>query len=196
MIETLSKTFIGIDPSLTRTAVCVLRLGHLSNQFTHETFIFGSKPASSLLGRISRYNELISQVWFEVCQAKPSVIAIEGYSYASQGRGHLDLVEYGGLLRAELCCASDCLVFEVPPTSLKKFVLGKGVGDKTLMALGVFKRWGVEFPTNDETDAYALARVAACLGGTSTPENESQRAVIDSILGQKKEKKPKKKVRV
>ena len=46
----------------------------------------------------------------------------------------------------------------VAPQALKKFVTGKGNVKKDQMKLAVFKRWGVEFPTTDETDAYALAQ--------------------------------------
>ena len=48
----------------------------------------------------------------------------------------------------------------VPPSTLKKFVTGSGVAPKNKMMLGVYKKWGVEFETDDEADAYALARAA------------------------------------
>ena len=48
----------------------------------------------------------------------------------------------------------------VATTTLRKFVLGglKGSG-KEATVLASYKRWGVEFPTNDECDAHALAQL-------------------------------------
>lgn len=51
----------------------------------------------------------------------------------------------------------------VPPTTLKKFVIGKGVGEKEFMLLESFKKWGVSFGSNDECDAYGLVRFGEAL---------------------------------
>jgi crossover junction endodeoxyribonuclease RuvC len=51
----------------------------------------------------------------------------------------------------------------VAPTSLKKFVTGSGRGDKNIMLLEAYKKWGVDCKNDDENDAHALARVAQAL---------------------------------
>lgn len=48
---------------------------------------------------------------------------------------------------------------QVPPTSLKKFVTGKGNAGKEEVVLGAYKHWGVEFTDNNACDAYCLARL-------------------------------------
>jgi crossover junction endodeoxyribonuclease RuvC len=49
----------------------------------------------------------------------------------------------------------------IPPTSLKAYVTGKGNAPKELMIREVFKKWKYEADDNNDSDAYALARVAA-----------------------------------
>ena len=54
-------------------------------------------------------------------------------------------------------------VVEVPPSTLKKFVTGKGNAKKDQMMLAIYKRWGTEFDNNDAADAYALAQYGRTL---------------------------------
>jgi Holliday junction resolvasome RuvABC endonuclease subunit len=42
------------------------------------------------------------------------------------------------------------------PATLKAFATGKGAGDKTPMAMAAYKRAGVEFPDDNQCDAYWL----------------------------------------
>jgi Holliday junction resolvasome RuvABC endonuclease subunit len=42
------------------------------------------------------------------------------------------------------------------PNSLKKYATGKGTGDKIPMALAALKRAGLEFPNDNEADAFWL----------------------------------------
>jgi len=46
------------------------------------------------------------------------------------------------------------------PTTLKKFITGKGNAKKELMLLKVYKKWGKEFDNNNICDAYSLAEYA------------------------------------
>lgn len=48
----------------------------------------------------------------------------------------------------------------VLPATLKKYATGKGTGDKTPMALEAFKRAGVEFPDDNQCDAWWLWHMA------------------------------------
>jgi len=42
---------------------------------------------------------------------------------------------------------------------VKKFATGKGTAKKEDMAVAIYKRWNKEFGTNDEADAYVLAKI-------------------------------------
>ena len=175
---------IGIDPSLTNTAVCVLdERGNVVGQKR-----FASKPAYGLRARIERFNKLAEEVCEYACTHAInhlgwSYVCIEGYAYSRNEVGQADQHEFGGLLRSMLLAKIMSLQpIEVGPTSLKKFVVGKGNAKKSQMMLAVYKRWGVECATDDDADAYGLARMALCLGGYAEPENVQQREAIATVL--------------
>ncbi len=53
----------------------------------------------------------------------------------------------------------------VAPTTLKKFVTGRGNADKPAMVAAIVRQWGGELPAEantDELEAYALARLGRC----------------------------------
>jgi Holliday junction resolvasome RuvABC endonuclease subunit len=90
---------------------------------------------------------------------QPCLVAIEGYAMGSKTRPQM-AGELGGHLRLLLWQAGIPYII-VPPTTLKKYVLGSGNAAKELMLKEVFKRWGYDTDSNDRADAYGLARVAA-----------------------------------
>ena len=206
---------VGIDLSLTSTGIALA-----TNDYPDRGYpggVFGRSWAlvpPKELSHFERLHWLFGQI--RVIPQKFSyadLFVIEGYSYGSkQGR------EIAGEVRgaAIMAMLNDFVVgsaFEnagevvsrmdlnkivlVPPTSLKKFVLGKGAGDKDMMRLGVYKRWGFEAATNDEVDAYALARIGlAHLMGDAAVLTVPQQEVIDKVFGGEVEKgksKPRKK---
>lgn len=168
------KTAVGIDPSLTGSAVVVMRA-----DLTFDAERFGSDPAKGL-ARIERFKGLAAKVLFAI-PADVSIVLLEGYSYGSAGRALTDLGEYGGLLRMRLLKLG-CPVFEVPPTTLKLFVTGKGNASKQAMAVGVYKHWGYEPADGDRVDAYGLARMAATVAGFCKAANDGQRRALAKII--------------
>lgn len=51
---------------------------------------------------------------------------------------------------------------QVPPTTLKKYVTGKGTGvQKNQMLLFTFKHWDVEFTDDNAADSYGIARIVS-----------------------------------
>jgi Holliday junction resolvasome RuvABC endonuclease subunit len=127
---------------------------------------------------------------------KPAVICIEHYTLGSNSPGTADRIEYGGLLRYVLV-SSGWGLFEVNQSTLKKWATGKGKfppnSGKTPMIVSLTTRYKVELATDDEYDAYALARVAMQLAKFEQPTNQAQRECIESITTVKV-KKPRKKV--
>lgn len=178
----------AIDPSLTGTAVCLWQPGKPEPEFVRR---FGSEAIPDLLGRLKRYRKLRDEVLAQVEFSDLTLILIEGYSMGSKGQAITGLAEFGGLLRNQLVRNKGPLVLEVPPTTLKKFVTGTGQCDKGRVQAHAAKRWGVIFDTNDETDAYVLARFGLCYQDIELCETASQREVVTKF----KTPKPKKKKR-
>jgi len=177
------KTVVGLDPSLTGFAWCIYGLDGRESAETGVAVDTG--PAVFLPDRIVRYSGIIAQVLAQIDKLEyPEQIAIEGYSMGSRGRALSGLCEFGGVLRQTLMTRYPCELVEVAPSLVKKFITGKGAGkgtDKTGMAMSTYKRYGLEFDTSDEVDAYGLARIAACLVGAEEPQTAFQREVIEKL---------------
>lgn len=153
------KTVIGIDPSLTATAVC-----RMAEDGSVKMLVYGSKANDGkVYNRLARYMELVDDITIgPLWIPDPKLVLIEGYSYGSNPRS-VHLGEFGGLLRQRLVEREH--VIEIPPKTLKKFTTGKGNASKIAMVAAIVKRWDVEFKTDDEYDAYALARLGLAVLG-------------------------------
>ena len=84
----------------------------------------------------------------------------------------------------------------VAPSSLKKFVIGSGKGEKNLMLLHVFKKWGIEAVNDDEADAVALARVGVALVNPDAAKHKYEKEVLAVITAEKKTKRSREKAMV
>jgi crossover junction endodeoxyribonuclease RuvC len=94
---------------------------------------------------------------------KVEPIFIEGYGFSFRGCD-FKLAELGGILRLGINENLELPFYEVPPTTLKLFVTGKGNSPKNVMLEQVFRRFkiGSEILKDDnQVDAYALARFGA-----------------------------------
>ncbi len=171
-----TRTIVGIDPSLTATAVCPYSM--LPNQ--PDIDVFSSTPAVGLQRRIGRYQLLTKQVVAVVKEAEPAAVFIEGHSFGSRDRGTIDRAEYRGILSAALLAVCPH-VYEVPPATLKLFITGKGNANKTIVITACVKHYGVEYKTDDAYDAYGLCRLGACVLGWEPPTNAAQKRAIEKL---------------
>jgi Holliday junction resolvasome RuvABC endonuclease subunit len=85
------------------------------------------------------------------------LVVMEGYANAAKF-GREAAGELGWAVKRTVFLATEEIPLVVPPTSLKKFVTGKGNAKKNEMLLGVFKQWGVEFSDDNQADAFALEK--------------------------------------
>ena len=171
--------FIGLDPSLSATAVCVL-----DSDGTHEMSVFASKPSGTHVhARYDRYWDVVRRTMDVVKVSRCGQVFIEGYSMGARGRAVSAMIEFGWTLRIALNPYAE--VIEVPPSCVKKFVTGKGNADKSAVILGVYKRWGLECKTSDEADAYGLAQIAKAYE-TGECATQQQREVIAVLKGEKR----------
>lgn len=87
------------------------------------------------------------------------VIAIEGFSYGSRGRGMSFQFGYGYAVRIAMWTANKPYLI-VTPSQLKKYATGKGNSSKDNMILPIYKKWGFEHDSDNVRDAYVLAQIA------------------------------------
>lgn len=162
---------LGIDPSLTGTGLVVASDGGEPA----EKALVGTKPGDA----IPRIKAILDRVHILLTIYNPDLVVIEGLSFNSKGGMQFDRTGLHYILRWEMAKArviADQIKI-VPPTTLKKFVTGKGNSPKELMLLKTFKRWGVEFSDHNICDAYCLARwgLAYLAGETALPKPKQRK---------------------
>lgn len=149
---------IGLDISLNATGVCIVH-GDPTKQAGHGLYVRAKLiDVGKKLRGPERLSVVTNQVWRLVEQwrlAKPGALfVIEGYAY-SASHAH-SMGELGGCIRKTIWEHGGNILV-VPPTTLKKFVTGKGNGDKNLMLKHVYKRWGYDAEDDNQCDAFACA---------------------------------------
>ena len=156
--------YIGLDIS-TKTGLAVINTDHPNYEGITVTTAF---ITSKYLG-IKRADDITKQCMAFIKSDIPCPVTngykimIEGYGFARTQ--HLQpLFEVGTVLRYCLFLKNYSYI-EVPPTSLKKFVTGKGNVKKEMMLKEVYKRWKIDCDTNDEADAVGLAYMGMALDG-------------------------------
>lgn len=151
-----SPLYIGIDQSYSGFAITVL------NNFGYTTSVYKSEKRG--IDRLADIRDHLNTTLDSVYQwAPPADVAIEGYAFGSQMANMLG--ELGGMVKLTLW-ERDIYPLIVPPTSLKKYVAGKGTGvPKSQILLQVYKKWGVEFSDDNAADSYALAKLVSASHG-------------------------------
>jgi len=165
----------GIDPSLTGFAVCVG-----DGQDDAVARFSSSKLGEGVVPRMKRIDMLVGDAMKLLDEWRPDAVFIEAYSFGSKFNREV-MAEVGAIARWHLVDFTD-KVFEVAPTTLKKFTTGSGKGQKDQMAAHVVKRWKRMFSNNDEVDAFALYRLGLVAAGIVEPDNLHQEGACSTVL--------------
>jgi hypothetical protein len=154
--------YIGIDQSYSGFAITVL-----GSDSSYETTV-----AKFDTGGVSRLYEIQNHLQKTVYEASErgfvQDIAMEGYAYGREF-GVAQSGELGGAVKLALYGMKNVgkgnFPLIVAPTSLKKYVTGRGTGvQKNQILLQVFKKWNVEFTDDNAADSYGLAHIASGKG--------------------------------
>ena len=173
----MSIKIVGIDASLASTGMC--QMGNILETVT-------TSIQSKLTGP-QRLIEIRRKMWDFVRGSE--LVVLEDYSFASGNQAH-QIGELGGILRVTFF-ENGLRVLKVSPSQLKKFITGKGNAKKEEIAVAIFKKWGREFKTNDEADAFVLARIGMAYMGHTNGLTAYQQEVIDALHGKSEVKKKK-----
>lgn len=167
---------LGIDSSLTGLALAWWSptLGEGARELT-------SEAAGPLLeDRFRRYATLVSEVRETAATVDPTLVLLEGYSYASTG-SVIVLAELGSQLRS-MFLASPWPLVEVAPAEVKKHATGKGNATKPLVVSSIASRLRRVFASDNLADATAILLLG--LGvlelsppGLPTSANQTQREI-------------------
>lgn len=147
-----SPIYMGIDQSYSGFGITFL------NSFGYTTTVYKSEKRG--IDRLADIQAHLNDRLDAASQWAPLAdVAMEGYAFGSQMANMLG--ELGGMVKLTLW-ERDVYPLIVPPTSLKKYVTGKGNGvSKSQMLLYVYKKWGVDLGDDNAADSYALAKIVS-----------------------------------
>lgn len=169
---------VGLDLSLTSTGVVILEKGKIVIEKVIKSKPNGDGPIQEMV----RLNSIIDGINAILLKHKPvDMVLIEGLAFMA--RNTTALVQLAGLnymIRNFLLNNKDLLGLKegmviVAPTTLKKFITGKGNANKEIMMLEVYKQYGVSLYDNNINDAFSLAKVGECMidkGKLTRPQQE------------------------
>lgn len=139
---------IGIDQSLTSSGICVVD----GKKVKMSTTI---KPEST--DEVDRLIEIESVLAEIITSSNVEIAVMEGYSFMSGGR-LASLGELGGIVK-KLLRQLGIDFYIVAPMTLKKFCNSSKSKGKNKVMLEIYKRYGVEFEDDNQTDAFGLAMI-------------------------------------
>lgn len=146
-----NSVYVGIDQSYSGFAITLL------NDSGYRTTVYKSEKRG--IQRLADINEHLITILADKLILD---VAIEGYAFGSQMANMLG--ELGGMVKLGLYRLGHYPLI-VPPTSLKKYVAGKGTGiSKSQMMLYTFKNFGVDLPDDNAADSYGLAHLVSGKG--------------------------------
>jgi len=154
--------YVGIDQSLTGTGICVV---DKSGDIVKMRLI---APPKKFSRGVPRLDFICRSILEFIADLQGSVATVrEGYSYGSKGRSVFDLGELGGCIDLSLFMRrrvdppeeTRTRHFVVSPSVMKKWSLGQGdVKKDTSYLMKVLQKTGIQFPDDNQADAYMHAR--------------------------------------
>ena len=159
---------IGLDLSLTATGIARFENG----ETTFTTLRSNDTGMERLLDIEARVLDCI----YPHCR----LVVVEGIAFSRNDPSAQERAALHYFLRRNFFQNSARYVL-VPPSTLKKFVTGKGTAEKSLVMMEVYKRWRLSAGNDNEADAIGLAMIGACLLGEMGTQNEAQREVLATI---------------
>lgn len=147
-----SIAWVGLDQSYSGFGVV-----KLDNEGDPQTRLWKFPPKDSAGMRLGDIYVMLVTFFTQLQNAYDEVhIAMEGYA---NGRtfNREKMGELGGVVKMSHATVFGTDPTVVPPTSLKKFVTGKGTASKDDMVSAVQSKWAKDITNNNVADAYGLA---------------------------------------
>lgn len=179
----MASIVVGLDLSLAATGMVRLAVGadHIEGELAK---LVKSKPTEekSPTAEMHRLLTIKEEIRSFLEIEQPDLVAIEGLAFMA--RNTTALVQLAGLsyLVREWLVLKRIHFVIVAPTTLKKFIVGKGNAQKDLMMMETYKRYDRTYTDNNECDAHALAQVCLALRGDNTrPLTAFQEQVVNLL---------------
>lgn len=176
---------IGIDPSLTGTAILQM---NIHGKVTGSEVFSEAGDLRGVERLIYLRNRVIEKTHGNQPKGSETVVFMESLAFAAKGRGVTGLAELSGVVRVAM---TDFKVrhYIVTPQMAKKWVTGKGVADKLTVYKSIIHKYKVDLESEDEYDAFAIAELGRNfliakgeITGVQYNWNESQKEVLKAMF--------------
>lgn len=167
----------GIDSSLTRTGVWD---GRIERSFLID--------ATKLRGP-----ERMLYIWDQIVEhlnlkfLPGDLVVMEGFGMP-QGEA-INNIGLSWIIRCNLWTLG-VSVLMVAPSTLKKFITGSGKAEKDVILKTILTRWGKDFPTSHEGEAFALATVGKYMTNGDVAMTDFQEEIIKRLRSEVQEGDP------
>ena len=150
-------TIIGLDLSLTATGYINLCNGKILEQKLIKSKPVGDKPTDEL--------KRILGIVKEISVKGSDLVVVEGIAFGIRKTTSLAQLSALNYFVRNKCYENKIPFVIAAPTSLKKFVTGKGNIHKELMLMETYKKYGISFSENNLCDSYGLSKIGEALLG-------------------------------
>lgn len=141
---------VGIDPSFTRTGMCILE---------GENHSFISISSDKHMNTFDRQKAILSGVCSNL--KKYDIVTLEEFGvsarFAPSGK-FCERIELCGMLKLVLPKMTRLPWLSITPSMLKSFATGKSTSHKDDVMKAIEQRWKVKPANNDDGDAFVLAK--------------------------------------
>ena len=146
---------LGLDLSLTGTGVAVIEGGKLVTSDLIKSKPSGPRPKDEA----RRIQGIVDKISEHIDTYSPDLVVIEGIAFMAKNTTALaQLAGLNYLVRALLLNRGIDFII-VAPSTLKKFITGKGNSQKDVMMLETYKQYGLSLLDDNIVDAHGLAQV-------------------------------------
>jgi len=177
---------VGLDLSLAKTGICIIQEGGI---LLYSGLIKSKPSGDSYLAetkRIVKIAEEIVQKIDEYCPNEaPGLVVIEAQAFMARNTSAITQIAGLSHLVRTLLAEFQWKCILVAPSSLKKYITGKGNADKNIVMMEIFKQYGHTFMEDNTADSFGLSAVGwAVLGNPLKKLTVPQQEVVDLLKKQ------------
>ena len=157
---------VGLDLSLQNTGFAIVEdNGSILASGVIKSKPSGDKPIDETRRIVRIAEETVQKIDELLPNKNPDIVMIENLAFMA--RNTTALTQLAGLSHLIRILLEEFKwpVVMVAPSSLKKFITGKGNSDKNIMMMTVYKDYGHEFFDDNICDAFSLAACGMALLG-------------------------------
>lgn len=166
---------VGVDLSLRGTGLVAVRCDDMGAKLGNGLEVLRTLRLHTDADEIAGFDRLAfiesAVLQFYTSAGDVTAVAFEGAGLASQQAHSLGALH--GIVKLALWRLGASM-FDIPPSTLKKFVTGKGHSEKQVVMKRVLTRWGFDDDDDNVCDAFACCMAGVALFGAVEPPQRKE----------------------